>query len=163
VSRLEDRESTDALAPPMALSHEKGGGREPPPSWQPASVGTACDPAVSRPDYRAWSLLVKAVPRPFEEPMSADHRDLEILARADAMTKVLPCVVAELVKRLPPKDRRAIEAMLESTANALGQIDHILGEKVASDPSLDRGIGHMHRAARELLNQIAEPPAEPPK
>ena len=81
------------------------------------------------------------------------------LARVDAAAKLLPVVVAELVKRLPDQDREAIVAMLNDLASAMDAANQMVAEGTIPDPRVETGTRYLHLETRRLLSRIDDPPA----
>ncbi len=89
----------------------------------------------------------------------SDEDLFETLARVDAVAKLLPVVVAELVKRLPDRDREAIVAMLNDLASAMDAANQMVAEGTIPDPRVETGTRYVHLEIRRLLSRIDDPPA----
>lgn len=82
----------------------------------------------------------------------------ETLARLDAVARLLPRVVAELVNRLPEEDRAAIRNLLDGLAEAADVASRINIEGNTPRADVALGTHHFHVEAKRLLALIASPP-----
>lgn len=93
------------------------------------------------------------------EAALSDENLFEMLARVDAVAKLLPVVVAELVKRLPDQDRETIVAMLNDLASAMDAANQMVAEGTIPDPRMETGTRYLRLEIRRLLSRIDDPPA----
>ncbi|MDO9714508.1 hypothetical protein [Paracraurococcus lichenis] len=93
--------------------------------------------------------------------MSDAEKNLEVLARVDAATKVFHVVIAAVVHRLPAQDRDAIRNMVASQANALAEAYEQFGIGPNANSAVEVGARYLHLETRRLLAHIDGSPPLP--
>jgi hypothetical protein len=67
-------------------------------------------------------------------------------------------IVAELVKRLPGKDREDVVSKLEGLASAMDAANQMVADGIIPDPRVETGTRYLHLEIRRLLSMIADRP-----